>query len=162
MAKELLDALAAGDPAALARAYDLYAGRLFAVARRLLGTDADAEECVQDTFVKLMERDPARAPIADAGAYLFAVLRHAAAARAAQRQKQTAVPALRPEQPQAGDLDGALQQLPAAPREVVALKIDGGLTFAEIAQSLGISANTAASRYRYALDKLKTLLKETR
>ena len=39
---------------------------------------------------------------------------------------------------------------------MVALKIDGRLTFAQIAQATGVSINTAASRYRYALEKLRT------
>ena len=41
---------------------------------------------------------------------------------------------------------------------MIALKIDGGLTFAEVAALLGVSANTAASRYRYALEKLRAAL----
>ena len=49
----------------------------------------------------------------------------------------------------------ALAALPEAQREVVALKIDAGLTFAEIAVVTGTSLNTAASRYRYALEKLR-------
>ena len=48
--------------------------------------------------------------------------------------------------------------LPDAQREVMALKFQGGLTFAEIAAAMGTSLNTAASRYRYAIDKLRTLL----
>jgi RNA polymerase sigma-70 factor (ECF subfamily) len=39
------------------------------------------------------------------------------------------------------------------------LKIWGGLTFNEIAQSMAISPNTAASRYRYALEQLERKLK---
>jgi len=45
--------------------------------------------------------------------------------------------------------------LPDEQREVVILKIWNELTFAEIAQILEISQNTAASRYRYALGALK-------
>ena len=41
---------------------------------------------------------------------------------------------------------------------VVTLKIDGGLTFAQIAQVMGGSISTAASRYQYALKKLKASL----
>ena len=41
---------------------------------------------------------------------------------------------------------------------MIALKIDGGLTFAEIAAVTDTSPNTAASRYRYALEKLRTHL----
>jgi len=44
-------------------------------------------------------------------------------------------------------------------REVITLKIWGGLTFNEIAQSMAISPNTAASRYRYALEQLERKLK---
>jgi RNA polymerase sigma-70 factor (ECF subfamily) len=43
---------------------------------------------------------------------------------------------------------------------VLVLKIWGGLTFPQIADSLDIPANTAASRYRYAVDKLRVLLAE--
>ncbi|MFM8421945.1 MAG: sigma factor-like helix-turn-helix DNA-binding protein, partial [Verrucomicrobiota bacterium] len=53
----------------------------------------------------------------------------------------------------------AVAALPPAQREVIALKFDGGLTFAEIAAVVGVSANTAASRYRYGAAKLRTLLR---
>jgi RNA polymerase sigma-70 factor (ECF subfamily) len=50
--------------------------------------------------------------------------------------------------------------LPPKQREVIAMKIDGELTFAEIGAVLGVSANTAASRYRYALEKLRRSLED--
>jgi len=52
----------------------------------------------------------------------------------------------------------AIALLPEAQREVVALKIDGGLTFAQIARVTNVSLNTAAGRYRYALEKLRATL----
>ena len=52
----------------------------------------------------------------------------------------------------------ALQKLPSSQAEVVVLKIWEGMTFAEIAEVLGESPNTAASRYRYALQKLSQYL----
>jgi RNA polymerase sigma-70 factor (ECF subfamily) len=55
-------------------------------------------------------------------------------------------------------LQRAVLALPDEQRELIALKLDGGLTFAEIASVLAISPNTAASRYRYALEKLRTSL----
>jgi RNA polymerase sigma-70 factor, ECF subfamily len=51
----------------------------------------------------------------------------------------------------------AMSRLPAIYREVITLRIWGELTFAEIAQALGIPANTAASRYRYGLAELRKL-----
>ena len=52
-------------------------------------------------------------------------------------------------------LVAAIDRLPHEQREVLVMKIWSELTFAEIATALGISHNTAASRYRYALNALK-------
>ena len=59
-------------------------------------------------------------------------------------------------------LRGALEQLPPQLREVVVMKIWGGLTFAQIGDTLKISPNTAASRYRYALEQLAGHLESVR
>jgi RNA polymerase sigma-70 factor (ECF subfamily) len=53
-----------------------------------------------------------------------------------------------------------LGQLPPEQRAIVHLKIWEELTFREIAKQLGIPADTAASRYRYALDKLRALQRQ--
>ena len=53
----------------------------------------------------------------------------------------------------------ALGQLPPDQRAVVHLKLWEDLTFDEISRTLGIPANTAASRYRYGLDKLRARLR---
>jgi len=55
-------------------------------------------------------------------------------------------------------LAAAVDSLPCDQREVLVLKIWSELTFNEIARALGISQNTAASRYRYALSNLKKTL----
>ena len=57
------------------------------------------------------------------------------------------------------ELSTALGELPAEQRAVVHLKLWGGLTFEEIAAALEIPPNTAASRYRYGLDKLRGQLR---
>jgi RNA polymerase sigma-70 factor (ECF subfamily) len=48
-----------------------------------------------------------------------------------------------------------MRSLPPEQREVVHLKVFEGLTFQEIADLAGESINTVASRYRYALEKLR-------
>ncbi|HXC99497.1 MAG TPA: sigma-70 family RNA polymerase sigma factor, partial [Verrucomicrobiae bacterium] len=53
----------------------------------------------------------------------------------------------------------ALGELPADQRAVLHLKLWEGLTFEQIAEALDISPNTAASRYRYGLDKLRDRLR---
>jgi RNA polymerase sigma-70 factor (ECF subfamily) len=56
----------------------------------------------------------------------------------------------------------ALAKLPEDQRQVTVLHIWGGLTFAQTAEVLGINANTAAARYRYALAKLRDSLSAER
>ena len=156
--------------AALAAIYDAHAPRLFAVARRILREPADAEECVQEIFVRLVERGVDLDAVGDLSAYLFTSLHHAAATRFKQSERRLALHqrAAPIEEPQTASVDllqtraleRALQTLPLEQREVVSLKVDGELTFAEIAQVLGVGLNTAASRYRYALAKLKSALEE--
>ncbi|MEJ1974466.1 MAG: sigma-70 family RNA polymerase sigma factor [Lacunisphaera sp.] len=56
------------------------------------------------------------------------------------------------------EIEVALQRLPDEQREVLVLKIWQELTFEQIGEVLGISPNTAASRYRYALTALRAQL----
>ncbi len=66
------------------------------------------------------------------------------------------------EPPLDAELEHAVKALPPNLREVVVLKVWSGLTFQQVANTLGIPPNTAASRYRYALDHLREVLKEVR
>jgi RNA polymerase sigma-70 factor (ECF subfamily) len=64
-----------------------------------------------------------------------------------------------PEQKETADIvQDALRNLPEEQREVITLKLWGGLTFAEIATTTHSSINTVAGRYRYALNTLQKLL----
>ncbi len=53
------------------------------------------------------------------------------------------------------NLRASLSALPDGQREIVVLHLWGELTFAQISELLGVSPKTAASRYRYALAKLR-------
>jgi RNA polymerase sigma-70 factor, ECF subfamily len=61
-----------------------------------------------------------------------------------------------------GQLEEKLKELPAKFSEVILMKVWGERTFAEIGETLGISQNTAASRYRYGLEALKRSLGSAR
>ena len=171
MAATLAESLAAGDPEAFAALYDRLALRLLGAARTMTGSSSDAEDVVQDLFVELARGRARLAAVADLEAYLFTMLRNAIRRRgrrtALDRRAMLAITAGRRDPssfttPAAELPDDALAAavaaLPEAQREVVALKIDAGLTFAEIAAVTGTSLNTAASRYRYALEKLRAVL----
>ena len=57
-------------------------------------------------------------------------------------------------------LEQAAKNLPPMHAEAVTLKIWGGLSFKEIAETTGVPLNTAASRYRYGIEALRETLKE--
>ncbi|MHC4542213.1 MAG: RNA polymerase sigma factor [Planctomycetota bacterium] len=63
---------------------------------------------------------------------------------------------------QLGQLSRAMSELPYEQREVIMLHFQAAMTFKTIAKSLGISVNTAKSRYRYGLDKLRLILDEVK
>jgi RNA polymerase sigma-70 factor, ECF subfamily len=164
-ANPLVTALASGRPEAFAALYDRLGRSLLRVARLMLHGSADAEDAVQDTFVELARRRDRLEQVRDLDAYVFAMLRHAIGRRLQrQRRGQQSLKSLLPpatDKPDiclADELTDALKALPAEQREVIALKIDGGLTFAQIGAVLNLSPNTAASRYRYALEKLRVAL----
>ena len=169
----LLWGLAAGDEESFGALYDRYGARLYRVAVSVLRSREDAEDAVQDLFAALIRSRKRLLGVDDLEAYLFVSLRRAVARRLMRRDRQpkardpSDLEASSRGTPmaQSGEdherLDWALGRLPAAQREVVALKLEGGLTFAQIGQVIGASLNTAASRYRYALERLRALLEES-
>ena len=167
----LLVGLAAGDARAFGVLYDRFGGRLHQTAMSMLYRREDAEDAVQEVFVALVRSRHRLILVRDLEAYLFAALRRAAARVAVRRGQlslvsdaavqETAAPSSQKGENKLREgLGRALRTLPAEQRDVIALKIDGGLTFVQIGQVMGTSGNTAASRYRYALEKLRGLLDE--
>jgi len=133
-------------------------------ARQFVRSIADAEDIVQDAFVRFWRKEHS----IQNRALLFATVRSVALdllrrdARRARREANAALEVEQTTQPHFDFDDGsqrqlaaAIDQLPVEQREVLVMKIWNELTFAEIGGALGISQNTAASRYRYALAALK-------
>jgi RNA polymerase sigma-70 factor, ECF subfamily len=116
---------------------------------------------LHQVFVKLVE---GRVAIAGPpAAYLFRAVRNAALNHIRGQSRDVALDEAVTwlESPGASRetalaLQSALQALPLEQREVVVLHVWGQLTFEETAAIVGVSPNTAASRYRYGLAKLKT------
>jgi RNA polymerase sigma-70 factor (ECF subfamily) len=166
----LVVGLAAGDERAFAALYDQYAVRLYRAAVGMLGRREDAEDAVQEVFAAVLQSSHHLIEVKNLTAYLFTALRRAAGRAAARRvraprtgEAAIAEIAAKADPDDQSRFDGerlqkALLALPAEQREVIALKIDGGLTFTETALVIGISPNTAASRYRYALERLRVSL----
>ena len=137
---------------------------LLLFARQWVRSPADAEDVVQEAFVKFWRRNHR----VDNRALLYATVRSVALdlirrdSRRARREAEAFSNSEQSFQPQfqfddesQRALAAAIDRLPHEQREVLVMKIWNELTFAEIASALGISNNTAASRYRYALSALK-------
>ena len=133
-------------------------------ARQFVRTSADAEDIVQDAFVRFWRKQHS----IENRALLYATVRSVALdllrrdARRARREANASLEMEHTTAPQFDFDDGsqralaaAIDLLPAEQREVLVMKIWNELTFADIGTVLGISQNTAASRYRYALAALK-------
>lgn len=146
-----------------------YGARLLLVARQWTRSASDAEDVVQDAFVRYWRQqrhlcgDPLPLLITSVRRSALDLLRRS---DRRERREQAQVDFLaeawfepNPENDdRANRLEEAVVQLPTEQREVLVLKVWGGLTFAEIAGQLGLSPHTVASRYRYALGALRLKL----
>jgi RNA polymerase sigma-70 factor (ECF subfamily) len=144
----------------IGRLYEELGPILLAYARSIVQDPAEAEDALHHVFLKLMASGIA--PPSDPRPYLFRAVRNTCLNR---RRSEARAKAWRSEPPMftapagsdglATDLEAALRDLPEEQREVVVLRVWGEMTLDEAAQVLDVPLNTAASRYRYAVAKLR-------
>jgi RNA polymerase sigma-70 factor (ECF subfamily) len=150
----------------IGRAYDRFAGPLYRYALMILADPAGAADAVHQVFTALLG-NPAAA-IDDEERYLRRSVRNACYSALRQRQRGPqvadaaplleAIAAHRDCPDERIAIEQAMRDLPAEQREVIHLKVFEGWTFQEIADFGGESINTVASRYRYAMDKMRERL----
>src|SRR5262249_40751142 len=135
--------------------------------------EEDTRDVLQEIFVKLARQPDLLGAARDERAFLIRFAHNAAIDFLRRRgartrnQKQFGLEMVSPFAASADpdeaafrtELDLALGELPPEQRAVVHLKLWEDLTFEQIAAALDIPLNTAASRYRYGLDKLRALLR---
>ena len=141
--------------------YLRYGPVLLLFATAMTGERARAQDALHQVFLRLLERREAK-HIEDTKGYLFVCVRNAvlndtkARGRIVPLDDQSAWfdP---PDRDYAEELSlrRALSALPDEQREVVILHVWADLTFAQVAEVVGISPNTAASRYRYGVAGLR-------
>lgn len=163
----------AGSEQELERLYDEHAGALHAFALGLTRSVADTKDLLQEVFVRIA-RDPGLlVGVRDERGFLLRWMHHAAidlfrrrAVREAHVERSRGEIAAvfastedPDEQAFREALGSALGELPPEQRAVVQLKLWEGRTFEQIAEVLSIPANTAASRFRYGIDKLRHRLR---
>ena len=149
--------------------YERYGESLYRYLVFKLGSAEDAEDALQEAFCRFACYDLRWKAVRNERAFAFRVARNEArrllrrklGRRAGERLMaaggagaMTAV-FTAPDEPDLALLLRRAGELPAEQRETVHLKVFDGLTFREIASVCGVSANTAASRYRYGIEKLR-------
>lgn len=174
--RQLLIRTRRGDQTAARTLWHRHAPRLIAYAASVIrgtGTRHDAEDTVQAVFCRVMALDAREVDaVLDPGAWLARLTRRAALnwVRAARRERARVARAAggpraargaakRPGASGEHDATGAaVDALPARLREVVVLRHVAGLTFDQIEAATGVNRNTAAARYRAALERLRSAL----
>jgi len=160
-------------PLNLERLYDEHSQVLFAFLLNFTRSEADTRDLLQELFIKLARQPGVLDGVREDRAFLIRLAQNLAIdsmRRRGTREKNYAqlagemlvvfAPAVAPDEAEfRGALSGALSELPPEQRAVVHLKLWEGLTFEQIAEALEIPQNTAASRYRYGLDKLRERLR---
>ena len=155
--------IARGDMDGLETIYDKLGRRIYLLAYSILGDTHAAEDVLQDTLIKISEGAHALREGGNAIAYILSVTRNLSIDHLRKRRREI---------PQEDLLDigndgqadisptpfsalEALGVLDEEERQIVTLKIEGGLKHREIAPILGINQPACEKRYRRALQKLK-------
>jgi len=167
----LLWKLQRGDGEALRRVYEKYRHDLLGLAITLSNDRTAAEDAVHDAFVsfvriapKLRLRTSLRSYLLSAVANRVRSLNRAGVWRTSSPEAMgDPVESPPPEQAVLQSertrlIEQALAQLPCDQRETVILHLQVGMKFREIANSQNVSINTIQSRYRYGLERLRSLL----
>ncbi|MDB4673832.1 sigma-70 family RNA polymerase sigma factor [Verrucomicrobiales bacterium] len=152
------------------RLYDAHAAAVFRYAGAMMRDREEARGALQDVFVKLGRNGGVLDGVDDVRGFVLRITRNTVLdrlRRAAVRRKPVGTEQNGEPPPDASAdrvvfheaVAEALAELPLEQREVVAMKLWQGRTFAEIGELCAISQNTAASRYRYGIDKLQALLR---
>ena len=170
--KVLLWKMRRGSSDALRCIYEKYKNDCLALANCLLGNLGGGEDVVHDVFVSFVESADRFRLTGSLKGYLLTCVANRARDKA--RAKKRAPVGLGkidtvisdPRIPshtvisaeELGRLRKAIEELPYEQREVVILRLQGGRTFRQIAQSQDAPLGTIQSRYRYGLEKLRSLL----
>jgi RNA polymerase sigma factor (sigma-70 family) len=161
-----------GSTEALGRIYEKYKTDLLILAIALLSENSAAEDVVHDVFVTFVESLGKFQLTGSLKGYLLTCAANRARNLNKTKHRQITEPdraesvSHDSNEPlraiicneQLQQLSGAMAQLPYDQREVIMLHFQAGITFRTIGKSLGISINTAKSRYRYGLEKLRQIL----
>ena len=165
--------LAGDDPSALDLIWDAYASDLLGYLVSILRSRHDAEDALQEVFLTIARKRASVAKARKLKPYLYRLARNVAVnwirknSRRRDREQESydwleQSDSSGPGDEHGGVIEGALGLLPEKQRTVIVMKFFRGKTFREIGEMLGVSENTAGSRYRYGMEKLREIIQETK
>jgi RNA polymerase sigma-70 factor (ECF subfamily) len=162
-----------GSEDALCRIYEKYRNTLLKLAVALVNDTAAGEDIVQDVFVSFAQAGERLRVSGNLHGYLATSVANRVRNRYRAKQEQQKVgmdeasqlpsDSKTPEQwasygEELTKVNDALAQVPYEQREVILLHVHGAMKFRAIAESQSVSVNTALSRYRYGIEKLRSIL----
>ena len=161
-----------GSKDAMCRIYVKYKDYLLTLAKGLLGEQAEAEDVVHDVFVAFAQVAGRFHLTGSLRGYLAICVSNLARDKMrAKKRKPESLDSVDPiisdsnnpeqraaEREELMRLKQAMRRIPYEQREAVVLHLKGGMKFREIARLQGVSLSTTHGRYRYGLDKLRSLL----
>jgi RNA polymerase sigma-70 factor (ECF subfamily) len=163
----LLQRIAARDDAAMAELYDRHHRLAYAIVRRIVQSPSDAEEVLQEAFVRVWSRaDTFDARLGSPAAWLVRIARNRAIDRLRARQARAGVSAPVPvsegESPERDlAVRGAVAALPAAQRALIEAAFFEGYTHQELSARFGVPLGTVKTRIRSGLVSLRVRLEQT-
>lgn len=161
-----------GSVAALEKICRKYNSYLLTVAVGLTGDYQEAEDCLQDFFISFMESAEKIKLKGNLKSYMAVCVSNVARNRIKRRHLEPALLDQLPDESvdtetpewlavrseETLQLTRALFLLPYEQRETIILRLHGNMTLNQIAKLRNVSINTIAGRYRYGIEKLRTIL----
>ena len=161
-----ISCIAAGDMDALRDLYDAVSGHIYGFALSLVRDPHDAEDVLQETFLRICRSAADYRPQGKPLAWIFTIVRRLALDKQRQQARTLPVEEVAVEVTDVADSDdrlllhSLLNRLSDEDRQILILHAVVGLKHREIAVVMGMPLGTVLSRYRRALDRLKTIVKE--
>jgi RNA polymerase sigma-70 factor, ECF subfamily len=169
--EELLEATRRGDLPAFERLYERHGARMKSIAGNLLGSASDAEDAVQESFLKIYRGAASFRGGSRLSTWIYRILLNTCYDLMRRRQRRPEgstpsdasdarldLPAVGPDHPLRLELEDSVSRLPERPRAVFLLAAVEGLSHAEIGEILGISEATSRTLLFEARRQLQRLL----
>ena len=157
---EALVRIAAGDLDAISEIYDHCGKKIFFLAKSITGNDADSQDVLQNTVLKIMNSAKDYTPGTNAVAWILTVARSCALSLVRQRKDYLPIDerlekvADKSDHTEYAALYDALDRLDPDERQIVVMKVQLSMKHKDIANLLGISVDASQKRYRRAVKKL--------